>query len=78
MEGPCGEVIVAYGVVMKMFHGLKKEGPLCCHELIDNYFLSIPFFQDLIQKEIYATKTVGSNCIGLLFHLNIKAWKLCE
>jgi hypothetical protein len=26
MEGPYGEVIVAYGVVMKMFHGLDGKG----------------------------------------------------
>jgi hypothetical protein len=46
---------------------------------MDNYFCPIPFFQDLIQKIIYATGMIRSNRIGLPFHLkNTKEWKWCK
>jgi hypothetical protein len=40
---------------------------------------SIPFYEDLVKKGIYAIGTVWSNCIGLPSHLkNMKAWKRCD
>jgi hypothetical protein len=46
---------------------------------MNNYFCSIPPFEDLAKKRIYATGIVRSNRIGLPSHLrNTKAWKRCE
>ena len=46
---------------------------------MDNSFRSIPLFEDLVKKGIYATDMVRSNCIGLPSHLkNAKAWKRCD
>jgi hypothetical protein len=42
-------------------------------------FCSIPLFEDLAKKGIYATGSVRSNCIRLPSHLrNTRAWKRCE
>ena len=73
MEAPHGEGGVAYGVVMKLLRGL--EGKRHC-VVMDNFFYSIPLFQDLVKKGIYAMGTVRSNRIGLPSHLrNTKAWR---
>ena len=46
---------------------------------MDNYFCSIPLFEELVKQDIYATGSVRSNCIGLPQHLkNTKSWKQCE
>jgi hypothetical protein len=66
----------AYGVVMNLLSGLKEKGH--CN-VMDNYLCSIPLFEDLAKKGLYATGTVRSNRIGLPSHLkNTKAWKKCE
>ena len=76
MEGPRGEAGAAYGVVMKLLNGLEEKGQCV---VIDNYFCSIPLFEDLVKKGIYAIGIVRSNCIELPSHLkNMKAWKRCD
>jgi hypothetical protein len=76
MEAPHGEGGVPYGVVMKLLRGLEGKGHCV---VMDNFFCSIPLFQDLVKKGIYATSTVRSNRIGLPSHLrNTKAWRRCE
>jgi hypothetical protein len=45
MEGPHGEAGAVYGVVMKLLTGLEGKGH---YVVIDNYFCSILFFQDLV------------------------------
>jgi hypothetical protein len=76
MGEPCGEVGATYGMVMKILYGFKGMGHCI---VMDNYFCFIPLFQDLVQKGIYTTKTVRSNCIGFPYHLkNTKAWKWFE
>jgi hypothetical protein len=73
---PRGEASAAYGVVMNLLHGLEDKGHCI---VMDNYFCSIPLFEDLVRKGIYATGTVRSNCIGLPQNLkNTKSWKRCE
>jgi hypothetical protein len=47
MRGACGEAGAAYGVVMKMLHGLERKGHCVVR---DNYFYSIPLFQNLVKK----------------------------
>jgi hypothetical protein len=51
MSVPCGEASAAYGVVMKLLSGLEGKGHCV---VIDNYFCSIPLFEDLVRKGIYA------------------------
>jgi hypothetical protein len=76
MEGPRAEANATYGVVMKLLNGLEEKGHCV---VMDNYFCSIPLFEDLVTKGIYATGTFRSNHIGLPSHLkNMKAWKRCE
>jgi hypothetical protein len=76
MGEPCREAGAAYGVVMKMLYGLKGNGHCV---VVDNYFCSIPFFQDLVQKGIYATGMVRFNRIKIPSYLkNMKAWKWCK
>jgi hypothetical protein len=73
---PHGEASAAYGVVMNFLRGLEDKGHCV---VMDNYFCSIPLFEELVRKGIYATGTVCSNRIGLPEHLkNTKAWKWCE
>ena len=73
MEGPHGEAGAAYGVVMKLLRGLEGKGHCV---VMDNYFCSIPLFEDLVRRGIYAMGTVRSNRIGLPSNLkNTKAWK---
>jgi hypothetical protein len=76
VEIPRGEAGAAYGVVIKLLRGLEEKGHCV---VMDNYFCSIPLFQELVRKGIYATGTVRSNRIGLPQHLkNTKSWKRCE
>jgi hypothetical protein len=76
MKGPHAEAGAAYGIVMKLLMELEEKGHCV---VMDNYFCSIPLFQDLVQKEIYATGTVRSNHIGLPSHLkNTRAWRRCK
>jgi hypothetical protein len=76
MKGTHVEGGAAYGVVMNLLRGLEKRGH---YVVMDNFFYSIPLFEDLLQKGIYATGTVRSNCIGLPLHLkNTKAWRRCD
>ena len=76
VEGPWGEVSVAYGVVMKLLRGLEEKGHCV---VMDNYFCSIPLFVDLAKKRIYATGTIRPNGIGVPSYLrNTKAWKRCK
>jgi hypothetical protein len=76
MEFPCGEAGAAYGVVMKLLRGLEDKGHCV---VMDNYFCSIPLFEELVRKGIYATGTVRTNRIRLPQHLkNTKSWKRCE
>jgi hypothetical protein len=76
MEGPCGEVGAAYGVVINLLQGLEGRGHCV---VMDNFFCSIPLFKDLVKKGIYATGMVRCNYSGLPTHLeNTKAWKRCE
>jgi hypothetical protein len=75
VQGPRGEASAAYGMVMTLLAGLEKKGHCV---VIDNYFCSIPLFEDLAKKGIYAMGTVRSNRIGLPLHLkNTRAWKRC-
>jgi hypothetical protein len=61
---------------MKLLHGLEDNGHCV---VMDNYFCSIPLFEELVRKGIYAIGTVRSNCIGLPQNLkNNKLWKRCE
>jgi hypothetical protein len=61
---------------MKLLRGLEEKGHCV---VMDNYFCSIPLFEDLAKKGIYATGTIRSICIGLPSHLrNTRAWKRCE
>jgi hypothetical protein len=63
-------------VVMNLLSGLEEKGH--CN-VMDNYLCSIPLFEDLAKKGLYATGTDRSNRIGLPSHLkNTKAWKKCE
>jgi hypothetical protein len=76
MEDTHGQGGFVYGVVMKLLKGLEGKGHCI---VMDNFFCSIPLFEDLIKKGIYATGTVRSNHIGLPSHLkNTKAWKKCD
>jgi hypothetical protein len=76
MEGPQQEASSAYGVVMKLLRGLEEKGHCV---VLDNFFGSIPLFEDLLKKGIYATGTVRSNRIGLPSHLkNTKTWRRCD
>jgi hypothetical protein len=76
IQGPRGEASAAYGVVMTLLTGLEEKGHCV---VMDNYFCSIPLFEDLAKKGIYATGTVRSNRIGLPSHLkNTRAWKRCD
>jgi hypothetical protein len=76
MEDTHGQGGFVYGVVMKLLKGLEGKGHCI---VMDNFFCSIPLFEDLIKKGIYATGTVRSNCIGLPSHLkNTKAWRKCD
>jgi hypothetical protein len=62
---------VAYGVVMNLLRGLEEKGHCV---VMDNFLYSIPLFEDLVEKGIYATGTVRSNCIGIPSNLkNTKA-----
>jgi hypothetical protein len=73
---PRGEASTAYGVVMNLLCGLEDKGHCV---VMDNYFCSIPLFEDLARKGIYAIGTVCSNRIGLPQNLkNTKSWKRCE
>jgi hypothetical protein len=73
---PHGEAGAAYRIVMKLLRGLEEKGHCV---VMDNYFYSIPLFEELVKKGIYATGTVRSNRIGLPQHLkNMKSWKWCE
>ena len=65
VEGPWEEGSAAYGVVMKLLMGLEEKGHCV---VMDNYFCSIPLFEDLAKKGIYAMGTVRSNHIGLPSH----------
>jgi hypothetical protein len=66
IEIPRGEASATYGVVMKLLHGFEEKR----HSVVvDNYFCSIPLFEELVKKDIYATRMVSSNCIGLPLHL---------
>jgi hypothetical protein len=64
---PCEETSTAYGVVMNLLRGLEDKGHCV---VMDNYFCSIPSFEDLVRKGIYATGTVCSNRIGFPQHLS--------
>jgi hypothetical protein len=76
MEGTHTEGGAAYGVVIKLLRGLEEKGHCV---VMDNFFCSIPLFEDLVKKGIYAIGTVRSNCIGILSNLkNAKAWKRSE
>jgi hypothetical protein len=76
VEIPRGEAGAVYRVVMKLLCGLEEKRHW---EVMDNYFCSIPLFQELVRKGIYATGMVRSNRIGLPQHLkNTKSWKRCE
>jgi hypothetical protein len=76
IQVPPVEAAVAYNVVMKLLRGLEEKGHCV---VMDNYFCSIPLFEELVRKGIYATGTVRSNRIGLSQHLkNTKSWKRCE
>jgi hypothetical protein len=73
---PRGEAGAAYGVVMKLLLGLEEKGHCV---VMDNYFCSIPLFEELVGKGIYTIGAVRSNRIGLPQHLkNTKLWKQCE
>lgn len=73
---PCGEASAAYGIVMNLLCRLKDKRH---YVVIDNYFYSIPLFEKLVKKDIYAIGRVFSIYIGLLHHLkNTKSWKRCE
>jgi hypothetical protein len=76
IQVPPVEAAVAYNVVMKLLRGLEEKGHCV---VMDNYFCSIPLFEELVRKGIYATGIVRSNHIGLPQHLkNTKFWKRCE
>jgi hypothetical protein len=76
VEVPSGEAGTAYGVVMKLLRGLEEKWHCV---VMDNYFCSIPLFEELVRKGIYAIGTIRSNRIGLPQHLkNSKLWKWCE
>jgi hypothetical protein len=76
MEGTCADGGSAYGVVMNLLSGLEERGHCV---VMDNYFCSIPLFEDLVKKGIYAIGTVRSNRIGLPSHLkNTRTWKKCD
>jgi hypothetical protein len=76
VEGRHGEGGSAYGMVMTLLRGLEEKGHCV---VMDNFFCSIPLFEDLMKKGIYATGTVRSNRIGLPSYLkNTKAWRRCD
>jgi hypothetical protein len=50
VEGTHGQAGSAYGVVMKLLRGLEKKGHCV---VMDNFFCSIPLFEDLMKKGIY-------------------------
>jgi hypothetical protein len=76
VEGPRWEASTAYGVVMKFLRGLEEKRHCV---VLDNYFCSIPLFEDLSKKGIYTTGTVRSNRIGLPSYLkNTKTWRRCD
>jgi hypothetical protein len=76
VQVPRAEVGAAYGIVMKLLRGLEEKGHCV---VMDNYFCSIPLFEELVRKGIYATGTVRLNRIKLPQYLkNTKSWKRCE
>ena len=73
VDGHRGESTVAHEVVTKLAIGLKYLGHCIT---MDNYFISIPLFIELVLKGIYATEIVRTNCISLPSSLkNTRAFK---
>jgi hypothetical protein len=67
-----GEGNMARNVVLGLMEGLEGKG----HVLVtDNYFSSIGLFTELANHDIYATRTMRSNRVGLPSDLrNLRTW----
>ena len=59
---PNGETL-AHAVVLNLLEGLHDVGHIV---VMDNYFISIGLFKELLSKGFGATWTICSNCVGLL------------
>jgi hypothetical protein len=57
-----GEPRLAHNVVLKLVRDLEGKGHVI---VMDNYFSSIGLFEELRGMEIYATRTVRTNRVGL-------------
>ena len=57
-----GELKLVHKVMMELSRDIEKKRHVIA---IDNFFTSIGLFKDLVEKAIYATGTLRSNCIGI-------------
>ena len=65
-----GEPKLAHNVVLNLVEGLDGKGHIV---VMDNFFSSIGLFTEMVAREIYATRTMRSNRIGL--HVDFKDTK---
>lgn len=49
------------GVVLKILLGMEDKGSVV---VLDNYFTSLDLFRKLLEKGIYATGTIQTDCFG--------------
>lgn len=69
---PRGQPKLAHNVVLHLLTSNEGRGHVIA---MDNFFTSIPLFKDLLDKGIYATRTVRANRVGLPLVLkNTKAF----
>ena len=58
-----GEPKLSYKVVMELSRDIEGKRHVIA---MDNFFLSVGLFKELVEKAIYATRTLRSNRIGIL------------
>jgi hypothetical protein len=61
-----GEARLTHNVVLDLAADVQRKGHVIS---MDNFFTSIRLFEELVSMQIYATRTVRSNQIGLLLAL---------
>jgi hypothetical protein len=67
---------VATNVVLDLVNGLEGRGHVV---VTDNYFTSVGLFTELASREIYATGTMRSNCVGVPRPFNnLRTWRDSE
>jgi hypothetical protein len=61
-SGPRVEATLTEGVVLNMVDGMENKGHVV---VMDNYFTSVGLFRKLLDRGIYATRSVRNNRVGL-------------